>query len=155
MAVALAQPLSVSACPYTQEDLEAARHLNDRPVRELATWNLDLVQRSVGGDNSWGAQPLPPYRPPCRPYDYEFLLRPVCGGETDLDELSRSPQPQSVGGSACREAHACDLARRRGASGSPDSRPRSRLEPRPWLTGASTLDHSPVPDSLLIRPQPI
>jgi len=75
MAVALAQPLSVSAWPCTQEALEAARHLNDLPVRDFVTWNHDLVQRGVGGDNSWGAQPLAPYRPPCRPYDYEFLLR--------------------------------------------------------------------------------
>lgn len=94
MAVALAQPLSISAWPYTQEDLEAARHLNELPVREFITWNLDLVQRGVGGNNSWGAQPLAAYRPPCRPYDYEFLLRPVRGGEADLDELSRSPQPR-------------------------------------------------------------
>jgi len=94
MAVALGQLLSVSAWPYTQEDLEAARHLNELPVRDFITWNLDLVQRGVGGDNSWGAQPLAPYRPPCRPYDYEFLLRPVRGGEGDLDELSRLPQPR-------------------------------------------------------------
>ena len=31
----------------------------------------------VGGDNSWGAEPLPAYKLPYQPYHYSFCLKPV------------------------------------------------------------------------------
>ncbi len=70
-------PLSVSAWPYTQEDLEQARHIHELPRRDFVTVNLDLRQRGVGGINSWGAKPLPQHTIPCGLYEYEFTLIPI------------------------------------------------------------------------------
>jgi beta-galactosidase len=46
-----------------------------------STWavylNIDLAQRGVGGDNSWGAAPHTPYLLPAGHYSYGFTLSPV------------------------------------------------------------------------------
>ena len=80
--------LSVSAWPYTQEDLETAKHIHQLPRRDTITVNLDWRQRGVGGINSWGAKPLPQYQLQPRIYDYYFVLRPVRAGE-DPSRLAR------------------------------------------------------------------
>jgi beta-galactosidase len=90
LAVATSHPLGVSAWPWAQEDLEKARHLHELPARDFLTWNLDLVQRGVGGNNSWGAQPLAAYRPACRPYTCEFTLRPLRAGPSP-DQRAAAP----------------------------------------------------------------
>lgn len=77
MALQGVSPLSVSAWPYTQEDLEQAKHLHELPRRDTITLNLDYRQRGVGGINSWGAKPLPQYQLLPKLYDYHFILRPV------------------------------------------------------------------------------
>jgi beta-galactosidase len=52
----------VSAWPYSQEDLSTATHLYDLPRRDSITLNIDLKQKGVGGNNSWGAKPEEAYR---------------------------------------------------------------------------------------------
>lgn len=47
-------PLSVSAWPYTQEDLTQSRHYFELPHRNTITVNIDHIQMGVGGDTSWG-----------------------------------------------------------------------------------------------------
>ncbi|MHA1971681.1 MAG: glycoside hydrolase family 2 TIM barrel-domain containing protein [Candidatus Hodarchaeales archaeon] len=42
--------LSFSAWPYTQEDLEKAKHINELPRRDFITLNIDYKQQGVGGD---------------------------------------------------------------------------------------------------------
>lgn len=42
--------LSISAWPYTLEDLESAKHSYDLPKREFITFNIDYKQQGVGGD---------------------------------------------------------------------------------------------------------
>ncbi len=42
--------LSVSAWPYTMEDLEEAKHIHELPRRENVTFNIDYKQQGVGGD---------------------------------------------------------------------------------------------------------
>jgi len=42
--------LSVSAWPYSIEDLELAKHTCDLPKREFITFNIDYKQQGVGGD---------------------------------------------------------------------------------------------------------
>ncbi|MFW9820020.1 MAG: glycoside hydrolase family 2 TIM barrel-domain containing protein [Candidatus Thorarchaeota archaeon] len=42
--------LNVSAWPYTMEDLEEARHINELPNRKDITINIDYKQQGVGGD---------------------------------------------------------------------------------------------------------
>lgn len=71
------QPLSVSAWPYTQEDLAAAAHDYELPRRDFITVNLDHLQMGVGGDNSWGLPVNTPYRiKPDRTYSWSFRLSP-------------------------------------------------------------------------------
>lgn len=73
-----AKPLSVSAWPYAMEDLTAADHDVDLPVRDFITVNLDHLQMGVGGDNSWGLPVNDPYRiKPDRSYDWNFTLTPT------------------------------------------------------------------------------
>jgi beta-galactosidase len=42
--------LSISAWPYSIEDLELANHTYDLPKREFNTLNIDFKQQGVGGD---------------------------------------------------------------------------------------------------------
>ncbi|MFX0034695.1 MAG: glycoside hydrolase family 2 TIM barrel-domain containing protein, partial [Candidatus Hermodarchaeota archaeon] len=42
--------LNISAWPYTMEDLENAKHINELPRREEITINIDYQQQGVGGD---------------------------------------------------------------------------------------------------------
>jgi beta-galactosidase len=76
--------LSTSVWPYEAADLEdvpgVQRHSVDVKPRDFVTWNLDLKQMGVGGDNSWGAKPHPQYMIPAQPYSYEFWLKPVAPG---------------------------------------------------------------------------
>ena len=57
--------LSVSAWPFSMDDLEKAMHLNELPRRDFITLNLDYRQMGVGGDDSWGARRTRSTR--CRP----------------------------------------------------------------------------------------
>ena len=66
--------LSVSAWPYTMEQLEAAKHTFDLPVNDNITVNVDYKQMGIGGDDSWGAQTHPQYTLPPRTYSYGFRI---------------------------------------------------------------------------------
>jgi beta-galactosidase len=44
--------------------------------------HLDLAQRGVGGDNSWGALPHDQYRLLAKQYSYSYTLRPLAGAPT-------------------------------------------------------------------------
>jgi beta-galactosidase len=68
--------LSVSAWPWTMEELESAKHTNDLTPGKAITVNLDYKQMGVGGDDSWGARTHPEYTLPAKPYSYRFLIRP-------------------------------------------------------------------------------
>ena len=80
------QPLlSLSALPFTVEDLtqekRGSRHTIDLTPRDFVTLCLDLKQRGVGGDDSWGATPHSPYCVPARDSTYWFRLVPLRAGE--------------------------------------------------------------------------
>jgi len=94
MALHKGEHLNVSAWPHSQDDLEAATHTNELPVREEVTWNIDLAQRGLGGINSWGAKPLPQYRLRDANYTYEFVLRPITQFNKSLSRLGRIPAPR-------------------------------------------------------------
>ncbi len=69
------QPLSVSAWPYTEDDLRRAQHNDELPIRDTITINLDHRQMGVGGDNSWGLPVNKPYRiDPMRTYEWGFVM---------------------------------------------------------------------------------
>ena len=78
--LAAGQPLIyASAWPYTQQDLEDARHINELPKRDTITVNLDYKQMGIGGDDGWTerARPHPEYRLPLKTYSYSFRLQPI------------------------------------------------------------------------------
>lgn len=70
--------LNFSVWPYTMEDLENAKHINDLPARDFWTINIDHQQMGVGGDTSWGAKTHPEYTLPSgKTYSYSFTITPV------------------------------------------------------------------------------
>jgi beta-galactosidase len=94
--LAVGRPLlSANASNYTSEALTAPRDMkvNYPPhsaVRAKGTiLNLDLAQRGLGGDDSWGAMPHAQFLLKTdRDYAYSFVLRPVKGNETDIAKLA-------------------------------------------------------------------
>lgn len=71
--------INFSAWPYTQEDLERARHPVDLPTRPNVTVHIDHQQMGVGGVNSWGELPLKQYQLKSGHYQWSFALEPVVG----------------------------------------------------------------------------
>ncbi|MGC9471730.1 MAG: glycoside hydrolase family 2 TIM barrel-domain containing protein [Bacteroidales bacterium] len=72
--------MSLSALHYTIEDLTQERrgsmHTIDLEKKPFTTLNIDLQQRGVGGNNSWGARPLDKYRLMPEEYSFSFRIRP-------------------------------------------------------------------------------
>ena len=76
------QPLSISAMPYRSEDLDPGltkkqMHYSDIEPRREVVLCVDLAQRGVGGDNTWGAQPHDPYRLTADKYEYGYIIYPI------------------------------------------------------------------------------
>lgn len=88
--------LSVSAWPYSQQDLSEATHTHELPDRDFTTVNLDYKQMGLGGNNSWSekARPMPMYRLSDSSYTYGFTLRPYGSGRGSPAEVARSPAPR-------------------------------------------------------------
>lgn len=71
-------PMSVSAWPYSMDDLAKATHDYELPRRDFITVNLDHLQMGVGGDNSWKFPVNEPYRiKASQLYDWTFTISPV------------------------------------------------------------------------------
>ena len=83
--------LSMSAWPYTEQNIQQARHTNTLQDAGFLTLNIDLAQMGVGGNTSWDAQatPIEKYQLPAKPYHYSFYLLPVTGKQ-DASVLARS-----------------------------------------------------------------
>ncbi|WDF81365.1 glycoside hydrolase family 2 TIM barrel-domain containing protein [Mucilaginibacter sp. KACC 22773] len=70
--------LSMSAWPYTEDNILQAKHTNKLKDAGFITLNIDLVQMGVGGNDSWSevAVPLEQYRIPAKEYHYTFYIAP-------------------------------------------------------------------------------
>jgi beta-galactosidase len=70
--------LSMSAWPYTEENIENAKHTNKLKAADYITLNIDLIQMGVGGNDSWSdiAAPLEQYQIKAQPYHYSFYIVP-------------------------------------------------------------------------------
>lgn len=70
-----ATALSVSAWPYTMEEIDRAQHTHELNYGDI-TVNIDHKQMGVGGDNAWSldSRPHPEFRLPAKPYQYSFEL---------------------------------------------------------------------------------
>lgn len=74
------QPLSFSALNVLTEDLDPGltkkqQHPTDIKYRDFVTLHIDLAQRGLGGDNSWGALPHEPYRLLGDRYEYSYVIK--------------------------------------------------------------------------------
>lgn len=69
------QPLCFHAWPYTEDDLEKAKHPFDLPKRDFINLNIDLNIHGVGGNDTWGAKTMEKYTVPGnKPYQYGFVM---------------------------------------------------------------------------------
>ncbi len=76
------QPLCFSAMSQLTEDFDEGttkknRHVTDIVKRPFVTLHVDLAQRGVGGDTSWGAETHEEYRLKAKKYSYGFTIRPI------------------------------------------------------------------------------
>ncbi|MFY7899644.1 MAG: glycoside hydrolase family 2 TIM barrel-domain containing protein [Chitinophagaceae bacterium] len=76
------QPICFSALPYMTEDLDPGvtkkqQHPSNLNERKFTTVHIDLNQRGVGGDNSWGALPHKQYLLTNKSYSYTYTIEPV------------------------------------------------------------------------------
>lgn len=77
------QPLNISAMPYRSEDLDPGlgmkkqMHYSDIEPRREVVLHIDLKQRGLGGDNSWGLSPHDPYRLTDDEYSYGYIITPI------------------------------------------------------------------------------
>ncbi|WP_321332560.1 glycoside hydrolase family 2 TIM barrel-domain containing protein [uncultured Bacteroides sp.] len=76
------QPLSVSALNNLPEDFDPGltkkqQHINDINPRKEVVLHVDLLQRGVGGDNSWGDYPHEQYLLNAKSYSYGYVISPV------------------------------------------------------------------------------
>jgi len=84
--------LSSSAWQFSQTDLDyrtgkgisasglvppVSGHQYDVVPKDFITWNVDLLQMGVGGDNSWGAPVHEKYQIKPKKYSYSFWIRTV------------------------------------------------------------------------------
>lgn len=70
--------LSMNAWPYTEKNIETARHTDKLKNAGYITLNIDLLQMGVGGNDSWSdvGAPLEKYQIPAKSYNYSFYLLP-------------------------------------------------------------------------------
>ena len=59
------------------EDLNFSKHINDIKPKDLVQLNIDMEQRGVAGDNSWGAKPQQEYQiMPNEEHGFAFYMIP-------------------------------------------------------------------------------
>ncbi|MEO5944480.1 MAG: glycoside hydrolase family 2 TIM barrel-domain containing protein [Ferruginibacter sp.] len=76
------QPICFSALNMSDEDLDPGltkkqQHPTDIRLRNNINLHIDLKQRGVGGDDSWGALPHNEYRLLDKKYSYGYVIIPV------------------------------------------------------------------------------
>ncbi|MBN8686496.1 MAG: DUF4981 domain-containing protein [Chitinophagales bacterium] len=84
--------LSMSAWPYTEENIGNAKHTNKLVKAPYITLNIDLVQMGVGGNDSWSdvAAPLEKYQVKAKDYHYSFYLFPLSGKNANPGEMVKN-----------------------------------------------------------------
>lgn len=96
--LAVGEPLlSVNALHFRTEDLEGPAHYYEVPRQDDVYLNLDLRQRGLGGDDSWGARPHSEFElPGNRKYAYRFCLRPFDSTMGNVDQVAREGLPAAA-----------------------------------------------------------
>lgn len=75
----LGQPVGVGARYYSDSEMESAKYSFEMERSEDIFFNIDAHQLGVGGNNSWGAEPLDNgrYRAKKPNYNYAFRISPL------------------------------------------------------------------------------
>lgn len=83
--------LSMSAWPYTEENINNAKHTYELADTGYITLNIDLIQMGVGGNDSWSevAAPLEQYQIKPKPYRYSYYLVPCATRPDALSEYAK------------------------------------------------------------------
>jgi beta-galactosidase len=83
--------LSMSAWPYTEDNINRAKHTSELHDAGLITLNIDLIQMGVGGNDSWSdvSAPLEQYRIKSKPYHYSFYLIPCKAEKEKINEWNK------------------------------------------------------------------
>ncbi len=69
------QSLNFRIWPYTEKDIEKAKHPYEIPHQDFINLNIDLNIHGVGGNDSWGARTLNQYTiEGNKPYSYGFIM---------------------------------------------------------------------------------
>ena len=84
--------LSMSAWPYTEDNILRAKHTNKLKGAGFITLNIDLIQMGVGGNDSWSevAAPLEQYRVKSKNYRYSFYILPYKLSGNKISETART-----------------------------------------------------------------
>jgi len=71
--------LSMSAWPWTRQQIEKAQHTNELPSNNFIVVNIDLKQMGVGGNDTWTmrAFPLKQFQIEAGKYSYSFSLNSI------------------------------------------------------------------------------
>ncbi|WP_114782941.1 glycoside hydrolase family 2 TIM barrel-domain containing protein [Botryobacter ruber] len=83
--------LSMSAWPYTEDNIDVAKHTYDLKDAGFVTVNIDLEQMGVGGNDSWSevGQPMEKYQLKAKPYQYSFFLTPAKGKAENMSQQAK------------------------------------------------------------------
>jgi beta-galactosidase len=83
--------LSMSAWPYTEQNLNNAKHTIDLKDPGFLTLNIDLKQMGIGGNDSWSnvGAPLKKYQIPAKNYSYRFYIKPYSGQKIMAGKIAR------------------------------------------------------------------
>ncbi|WP_140485507.1 glycoside hydrolase family 2 TIM barrel-domain containing protein [Flavobacterium sp. GSA192] len=81
------QLLQMSAWPFTQENMNAAKRTYELENPGFVTLNIDLLQMGVGGNDSWSpvAAPMEKYQIKAQDYNYSFYLIPFNESKNGLE----------------------------------------------------------------------
>jgi beta-galactosidase len=79
--------LQMSAWPYTQANVNEAKHTFDLKDPGFITLNIDLIQMGIGGNDTWSpvSQPIEKYQIKSGDYQYSFYLVPFTGSKNELE----------------------------------------------------------------------
>jgi len=83
--------LSMSAWPYTEDNIQNAKHTNKLKEAGFIILNIDLIQMGVGGNDSWSdvAAPLEQYQIKAQPYHYSFYIVPFNSKNKTVGERAK------------------------------------------------------------------
>jgi beta-galactosidase len=84
--------LSMSAWPYTEENMNRAKHTIDLKDPGFVTLNIDLKQMGVGGNDSWSpvGAPLQKYQIPAKNYSYHFYIKPYSAEKFAVAKMAKN-----------------------------------------------------------------